>query len=274
MTTARCTPPAPIDKAFYNPPTTLTGSALRRSLELHHPTTVVTPYHRDVLTVLLEKALCLHNCELGVTVELAKELEEGLYQLHSRSFVSYAEESALLLTLFARSTATARFALSLTQRLYDDELDARLVATMSDEELFPELYDNHRLSATTRDHLQEQLQEEVSSMRTLFVRTVLSSLPPEELRFRPLFGGESLYNQVVGESDQLVSNDEVFYCTDYGQSQCFPLLELLTNFARGDYFNPQTRELFADFTKRAIEERYHDELAMLQHYVDYRRLIV
>lgn len=258
----------PITKEFYNPASVLPRPSLSRALDLEHQLTIVSPYHRDVMTVMLRMALCLKGCELDQVGQLSTQVEAGLFQVYNQTFNEYAFNGARLLLLFARSTEVSRFALSLNQRLFDGELDPVIVADVSDEELFPELFDNRFLDPATKEYLVDQFDNEHDSMWMIYVRSVLSSLPPEELSNYSLFGPRSLYNKVVSAGQALVAPvADTEICFDQGERYCFDLVELLERFAADDYINPLTGKRFSPLVEEALKQRFHPQIAMLKHYL-------
>lgn len=141
----------------------------RRVYDLMTPTSVITPFHRTLLTDLLRLALELKDCAAG---DRARALERSLYQQHGPYFLPYARHGTELLTLLMGVTPiAARSPLARPQLPADD------FTRWPPERLIPAVYRTPQL----RDYFLPELQDEYESSLTVYFRCVLEAARPTEL---------------------------------------------------------------------------------------------
>lgn len=141
--------------------------SLDKVTDLLHFTTPVSGYHREVMVRFLSETLSVD----------ADAIESEIYESSHHSFISYSTTGALLITLLAKVTKTAQKAKHVYERL---ENGAKLIAS----ELCPELAERHDA---------EELEREIYSIWVLYIRTILSALPVDEMTdsvYRP----DEIYN--------------------------------------------------------------------------------
>jgi hypothetical protein len=231
-------------KTYSAPCTDLPYGALKRTLELTSPLTIVSPYHREVMTALLHASLGHKNIEQ----DYAHEIERALFNEQSTLFNNYAFYGTRIVTLLSQSGNISQFALTLTQKLLDGEMPPLNIALATEEELFPELFDNPNLTASYVQYLSGQLDDEYELMMTVYIRTILASTPAPK------------FECLLSTPDLEIYNDE-------GKRYQSNLVELLEQFVRGDYMNPQGRERLSVRTREVISKKYVTQIEMLRFYL-------
>lgn len=140
---------------------------LGRTVELLNFETPVSGYHREVMYRFISETLALD----------ARELERRLYNDYGDTYINYSTTGAVLFTLLASLTKTARKARHVVERIESG-------SDFTVNELCPEL--------STRED-SEQLEREIYSMWILFNRVVLIGLPMKEVKMSVYVPSE-IYN--------------------------------------------------------------------------------
>lgn len=248
-----------VTKEYTSPPTNLPSNALERALDLGVSTTTVSPYHRDVMTTLMLVSLRYRNCETDQCNSFAHAIEKSLFESYSRSFNDYAFYGTRLAALLCRNGNVSRFSLILTQRLFDSELDPTTVALLSEKELFPELFDNPRISDVRFEYFATQLDNEYEQFMTLYVRTILASVASQQLQLY-------LKAEIVAVAATI---SEI--CVDDGERYCFNLMELVERLAQEDYFNTLSGKPFSKQTETLLRHNYAAQIEMMRFYLSLKQ---
>ena len=215
---------------------------LSRVLDLFQPSTSTSPYQRQVYRGLLAEVVS--QVDAGV-------IEQGLVANYGTNFHQYAVRGTRLLVILARKTPVARFALSLRDELARHAIDLSTLASGSEAELFPELFDNPLLSEVQLAYLSQQLDNEYEVAVTRYIRLVVHAIPVTE---------------ISPECTLL----EAEICWVDGQRYCYDLISLLERLAAGNEYNPHTGRPLPATTVSAIRLRYSTYMILLQRYLTLR----
>lgn len=195
---------------------------------------------------------------------------------------------------------TGRFSLTFNMDL-DQHIKSRksdrlpiLIVTAGTKKAWPELYDNSYLTKDEIEVIEEMSNREYYSILTAIetanclpnIENVLpcSTIKDEQFTVNDKIKYNSLYSKCyedvcLSESEikgKIISLQhdipQVAYVADtYDKNLtkfCFPVMEIIENFARSNFKNPKTNTIFSNRTISQIQEKYKKEIAMYKKYLD------
>lgn len=193
-----------------------------------------------------------------------------------------------------KSLNSGRFSLTYNKKL-DEAIKSRNNILLPGDKDWPELYDNSELSSEDINTIEEMYNREYYAILNAIEKsrcvinldeilqcdenkTQVFNIDNKDIYYNSLYS-KCYENICIQESIQkgkiisLNSNiPKIAYVSDENKDKiykfCFPIMELIEQFAKNDYINHQNNERFSERTIEQILNKYRKEIAMYKRYLN------